>query len=923
MAYPDKRKPFKSLSSLSDNSTHYQKLEIDPKNKSGIDELLENEEGYIVGRIGNELLRYKTDAHLLTIAPTGGGKGTGLIIPNLLDHEGSAVVVDIRGETVATTATARRLLGHRVVVLDPYNITKGKWGEDTYNPFDRLIDNKDSRLFDDQIQRFVSALMFDPSGRMSNEPIWDNATRNLLSGLVYFCLKYWPPFKHNLGQILDVLNYSQEELDNFIIEIASHIKSSSEAKNDRNLKSLYKTLTEAKGKTKITDNAIVQSQTLLSWVGNRSFEDILDDSTFTFESLQKEKMTVYLVVPEEFIDNCAIWVRLMLESAIFSLDDIYQSRGISTSQLPQEDRVLFLLDELPVFGQLDIVSKGMATLRGRGVNLWLFIQNLSQLESTYGKETTRTIIGNAAALQVFSSNELEELEYFSRLIGEDFYDVQSISISDSETQGTSRSIGQSNTISNSQSFSKTSGSSDSYAEATNINWTKTKSKTQGKGKSTNKGFSTNIGYGKTKGTSEGTSQGTNKSEGETTNRNWLGQTTIGTSKGKGKNKGKTQGKNQSTQSNRGFGSNYGYGFNETESHTEGSTEGGGSTSTNTTTTNESETESHQYGTSSTSSINDTTSQSTTRGRSITVKQERMKIETIRSIREKISGRNQLLQIRNHHPFFVPRMSFFVKFIDVDRFMFPDMVCLASIDAFDEIINRTYFESEFPDQISELYRQKKEALYKAINSYEEKKNNTLYEREVRDELLQAEHSFIQDDLTTLYKELKKVETWLDEQRVVFNEVSIAAIGYFSILKNLDSDACAGFDQTITDFLAFFEHQSNLPKQLPNEIFVKYSSLPLAQLIRHGYYYEKPDGKYLIYGDEEWLAKTYLPVVKKLDTILASEVERLTERINKQEEFRFWLREILIGLRHDFGEIIKIAMKKEEKMKNDFFLSRNSN
>lgn len=271
----------------------YERRELSNESTSGIETLLRSEEGYIVGRIGNEWLRYNTDAHLLTIAPTGAGKGTGLIIPNLYAHEGSTVIIDIRGETVAKTANYRRLQGHKVIVLDPFNITKEEYGHDSYNPFDRIVQNLDSRASDDQIQRLVSALMFDPSGRMSNEPIWDNATKNLLSGLISLCVRYWRPHRHNLLEILDVLNYSEPEMERFLIELKGVIEHDPQGQNDRQIKGLYKVLTESKSTTKITDNALVQAQTILTWVGNKSFEGIVDRSSFSFDDLQREKMTVY------------------------------------------------------------------------------------------------------------------------------------------------------------------------------------------------------------------------------------------------------------------------------------------------------------------------------------------------------------------------------------------------------------------------------------------------------------------------------------------------------------------------------------------------------------------------------------------------------------------------------------------------------
>src|SRR5262249_47199105 len=43
-------------------------------------------------------LLYGGDGHLMTIAPTGAGKGVGVIIPTLLTFTGSAIVTDIKGE---------------------------------------------------------------------------------------------------------------------------------------------------------------------------------------------------------------------------------------------------------------------------------------------------------------------------------------------------------------------------------------------------------------------------------------------------------------------------------------------------------------------------------------------------------------------------------------------------------------------------------------------------------------------------------------------------------------------------------------------------------------------------------------------------------------------------------------------------------
>jgi hypothetical protein len=66
--------------------------------------------------------RFRQDGHVLTCAPTGAGKGIGAVIPNLLDYPGSAFVLDFKGEIHAVTASARRALGHDVILIDPFGV---------------------------------------------------------------------------------------------------------------------------------------------------------------------------------------------------------------------------------------------------------------------------------------------------------------------------------------------------------------------------------------------------------------------------------------------------------------------------------------------------------------------------------------------------------------------------------------------------------------------------------------------------------------------------------------------------------------------------------------------------------------------------------------------------------------------------------
>ena len=58
----------------------------------------------VVAKSGGEILSYAGDGHLLTVAPTGAGKGRSAAIPALLKYPGSTLTIDLKGEAYHITA---------------------------------------------------------------------------------------------------------------------------------------------------------------------------------------------------------------------------------------------------------------------------------------------------------------------------------------------------------------------------------------------------------------------------------------------------------------------------------------------------------------------------------------------------------------------------------------------------------------------------------------------------------------------------------------------------------------------------------------------------------------------------------------------------------------------------------------------------
>jgi type IV secretion system protein VirD4 len=141
------------------------------------------------------------EGHLLTVAPTGAGKGVGCIVPALLHYDGPAIVVDPKGENAAITMRRRREMGQEVVVLDPMGLVAGSEGG--FNPLD-LIDPRASSGVD-EASALVHALLPDRLDDGKNL-YWVSRGRQLLLGMVLHVVTDLPREKHTLTEVRRIAN---------------------------------------------------------------------------------------------------------------------------------------------------------------------------------------------------------------------------------------------------------------------------------------------------------------------------------------------------------------------------------------------------------------------------------------------------------------------------------------------------------------------------------------------------------------------------------------------------------------------------------------------------------------------------------------------------------------------------------------------
>jgi type IV secretion system protein VirD4 len=345
-------------------------------------------------KIKEEALFYSEDRHLVTIAPTGAGKGRGVIIPNLLRFEGSVIVIDPKGETWHVTHRRRKEMGQEVRLLDPFGAVSKR--TDSLNPFD-LFD-RPGALLDADAEMLASLLAGDQG--FHKEPFWDNWGRSLMSGVIAAVAETAGPDDRHFGRVREIL-MSDDAVYNLAAMIESHDNLNRLSK--QNISS-FLPITE-----QTRSGILSTTQSYLKVVNSDSALRTLSRSTISLDAVRKgDPMTIYIVVPPDKLESHGALLRLWVGALMLTV--------MGRKRRPKRS-TLFLLDECAQLGEFGPLRQSMTLLRGYGLQVWPFFQDLSQLQRLYPKDW-RTIFNNAGVFQLFGvANHLMAKES-SELIGD-------------------------------------------------------------------------------------------------------------------------------------------------------------------------------------------------------------------------------------------------------------------------------------------------------------------------------------------------------------------------------------------------------------------------------------------------------------------------------------------------------------------------
>jgi type IV secretion system protein VirD4 len=325
-----------------------------------------------------ELVIDATDGHLLTIAPTRRGKGRAAIMPALLTCPAPLIVFDPKGEAYHVTARRRRELGQQVRVLDPFHIVGDT--SDRLDPLD-LLDLPKGML---DCDAEMLAAQFSVGHQFLSDSYWNDTARALIAGLIAFIASTKPRNERSLAAVRKLFY-----LDDFDYTLAAGLDTIKDLHEfPRDMLANYLQIPSDKTRPCVRSTA----ETFVSVLGSAAVTEVLRDSTVSLRDLYDGgPTTLYLVIPPDKLDSHASLLRIWFATLLTVVG--------RRSEIPVEP-TLFLIDEAAQLGAMPALKTAITLLRGAGLRVWSFWQDLSQLQASYPKDWS-TIVNNCSVLQLF------------------------------------------------------------------------------------------------------------------------------------------------------------------------------------------------------------------------------------------------------------------------------------------------------------------------------------------------------------------------------------------------------------------------------------------------------------------------------------------------------------------------------------------
>ena len=359
---------------------------------------------FILGRRHRALIATEAETSVLVVGPTRSGKTSGIVIPNLFEWLGPAIVTSTKSELVDITGAHRQSIGP-VYVYDPTGEIGERYRSVTWSPINGC-DDLDHAW---RVASWLCAGLQQGNTKGDNDwAHWAESGKLLIAPLLYVAAR-------TDRSIVDVcewihrfdLDTPVSALEDFVLDESGGQRTDCERalsmllavdqRPDKERGTVFSTVMRIFGV--FNENAVARSALT---------------SRFNADEFLKRRGTLYLCTPRQSPERVASLFVGILMTVVTAA---YGIAGRMPLGRLQTELGLFL-DELanvvPIEDLPALASQGA----GRGVVLMSIVQDLSQLRTRYGADRANSILNNHGCKVILPGiSDPETADVVARMIG--------------------------------------------------------------------------------------------------------------------------------------------------------------------------------------------------------------------------------------------------------------------------------------------------------------------------------------------------------------------------------------------------------------------------------------------------------------------------------------------------------------------------
>lgn len=331
----------------------------------------------------------------IIIGPSGAGKTTGYVIPNIIQQYGSMIVTDTKGNLAARLSPSLKSAGYQVYTLDFVN----QRDSCVYNPLDYIERDVWGKDFNQQELVSLSNLLI-PT-RNSRDPYWEDNARIVITSLMAFVLEALPRKEQHLGSVLELFRIIGTQTgEEIFAQWEREYPDSFAVKKYK----MYRSIVKVERTWECIRQAAAAALDPFDYKEARNI--FCHPAQFSIGDLGKRKTVLFVNVSDTDRAFDRI-INAFYTQALSTLCKTADRNPDSRLEVP----VRIVMDDFAANTCIPHFDKTISVIRSRDISVSIILQSLTQLESMYSYAEAATIINNCDHMLYLGGQDLRTVEY--------------------------------------------------------------------------------------------------------------------------------------------------------------------------------------------------------------------------------------------------------------------------------------------------------------------------------------------------------------------------------------------------------------------------------------------------------------------------------------------------------------------------------